>query len=122
MSRMFGASLEGPILVTGHTGFKGAWLVIMLKELGHKVSGVSLDPLPGSLFELGNVEKLLEHDVRVDIRNLKELEDAFHEAVDKYLAACEKLGQKPNKPYSGNLMLRVPAEVHAARWSRQRHS
>jgi CDP-glucose 4,6-dehydratase len=64
-------------LISGHTGFKGAWLVIMLKELGHKVSGVSLDPLPGSLFELGNVEKLLEHDVRVDIRNLKELEDAF---------------------------------------------
>jgi len=46
--------------------------------------------------------------------SVKELEGAFHEAVDNYLAACEKLGQQPNKPYSGNLMLRVPAEVHAA--------
>ena len=43
-----------------------------------------------------------------------ELETAFQEAVDHYLAACEKLGQKPNKPYSGNLMLRVPSELHAA--------
>jgi len=43
-----------------------------------------------------------------------ELETAFHEAVDNYLAACKELGQKPNKPYSGNLMLRVPAEIHAA--------
>lgn len=46
--------------------------------------------------------------------SVKELEGAFHEAVDNYLVACEKLGQQPNKPYSGNLMLRVPAEVHAA--------
>ena len=42
-----------------------------------------------------------------------ELEQAFHEAVDDYLAACEKLGQPPNKPYSGKLMLRVPPAVHA---------
>ena len=42
------------------------------------------------------------------------LETAFREAVDSYLVACKKLGQEPNKPYSGNLMLRVPAEIHAA--------
>ena len=42
------------------------------------------------------------------------LESAFHEAVDDYLEACEKLGQSPNKPYSGKLLLRVPPEVHAA--------
>lgn len=45
---------------------------------------------------------------------VKELEAAFQEAVDNYLAACKELGQKPNKPYSGNLMLRIPIEVHAA--------
>ena len=42
------------------------------------------------------------------------LETAFQKAVDNYLVACKKLGQEPNKPYSGNLMLRVPAEIHAA--------
>jgi len=42
------------------------------------------------------------------------LEAAFHEAVDDYLAACERLGQQPEKPASGNLMLRIPPEVHQA--------
>ncbi|MFZ9720587.1 MAG: NAD-dependent epimerase/dehydratase family protein, partial [Candidatus Nanopelagicaceae bacterium] len=32
------------ILVTGHTGFKGSWLSLLLDSLGHKVSGISLDP------------------------------------------------------------------------------
>ena len=64
-------------LVSGHTGFKGAWLVIMLKELGHDVSGISLDPLPGSLFELADVANLMENDIRADIRNLESVEKAF---------------------------------------------
>ena len=46
--------------------------------------------------------------------SVSELEAAFQEAINNYLAVCEELGQKPNKPYSGNLMLRVPAEIHAA--------
>ena len=46
--------------------------------------------------------------------SVTELEEAFHDAIDNYLAACKELGQKPNKPYSGNLMLRVPSEIHAA--------
>ena len=43
-----------------------------------------------------------------------QLESAFHEAVDDYLDACKKLGQDPNKPYSGKLMLRIPPAIHAA--------
>lgn len=45
--------------------------------------------------------------------SVAELEAAFHEAVDDYLAACKKLGQDPNKPFSGRVMLRLPPEVHA---------
>ncbi|MFH1115001.1 MAG: type II toxin-antitoxin system HicB family antitoxin [Pseudomonadota bacterium] len=41
------------------------------------------------------------------------LRSAFEEAVDDYLATCEKSGRTPHKPYSGKLMLRVPPEVHA---------
>ena len=44
---------------------------------------------------------------------VKDLRAAFEEAVDDYLATCEKLGQAPQKPYSGKLMLRIPPEVHA---------
>ena len=41
------------------------------------------------------------------------LRAAFHEAVDDYLETCAKTGKSPEKPYSGNLMLRVRPEVHA---------
>jgi predicted HicB family RNase H-like nuclease len=44
---------------------------------------------------------------------VQELREAFCEAVDDYLATCEKAGQAPQRPYSGKLMLRVPPEVHA---------
>uniref|UniRef100_C6DZG0 HicB family protein n=1 Tax=Geobacter sp. (strain M21) TaxID=443144 RepID=C6DZG0_GEOSM len=45
--------------------------------------------------------------------SVKELKAAFEEAVDDYIAACEKIGRAPQKPYSGKLMLRLPPEVHA---------
>jgi predicted HicB family RNase H-like nuclease len=43
-----------------------------------------------------------------------ELETAFKEAVDDYLATCARLGDAPNRPYSGKLTLRIPPSVHAA--------
>lgn len=43
-----------------------------------------------------------------------ELESAFHESVDNYIAISEETGRTPQKPYSGKLMLRIPPEVHAA--------
>ena len=42
------------------------------------------------------------------------LREAFREAVDDYLETCERIGKKPEKVYSGNLMLRIPSEIHAA--------
>lgn len=45
--------------------------------------------------------------------NVEDLKAAFHEAVDDYLATCEAVGKEPQKPYSGNLMLRVGTEVHS---------
>lgn len=45
--------------------------------------------------------------------SVDELRIAFREAVDDYLATCERLGRAPHKPYSGKLMLRLPPEVHA---------
>ncbi len=37
----------------------------------------------------------------------------FREAVDDYLETCEKLSRPPEKPFSGQLMVRVDPEVHA---------
>ncbi|MDR0476925.1 MAG: type II toxin-antitoxin system HicB family antitoxin [Desulfobulbaceae bacterium] len=42
-----------------------------------------------------------------------ELRAAFEEAVDDYLETCEKLGQPPNRPYSGQFRLRLSPELHA---------
>lgn len=43
-----------------------------------------------------------------------ELDRAFHESVDNYIAISEETGRATQKPYSGKLMLRVPPDVHAA--------
>ena len=45
--------------------------------------------------------------------SVDELEAAFRESVDHYLETSERLGRKPQKPYSGKLMLRVAPDLHA---------
>jgi CDP-glucose 4,6-dehydratase len=57
------------ILVTGHTGFKGTWLIYLLRELGHDVFGISLDPLNESMFNITGAKNFLSEDIRLDIRN-----------------------------------------------------
>jgi len=39
------------VLVTGHTGFKGSWLTAWLEHLGADVHGISLEPVPGAMYE-----------------------------------------------------------------------
>ena len=46
--------LPGPIMVTGHTGFKGTWLTLLLEKLKISVVGYSLPPEKDSLFERSN--------------------------------------------------------------------
>jgi len=66
-------------LVTGHTGFKGSWLSLMLQMQGHSISGISLDPLEKSHFNLARLSDIFENDLRIDIRNSKK----FRQAVEK---------------------------------------
>jgi CDP-glucose 4,6-dehydratase len=61
------------VLITGHTGFKGSWLLLWLKHLGAEVTGFSLEaPTTPSLFEATNIDKDFNH-VIGDIRNLNSL-------------------------------------------------
>lgn len=46
--------------------------------------------------------------------SVAQLRAAFEEAVEDYLETCEKLNRAPQKPYSKNLMLRLPPDIHAA--------
>ena len=45
--------------------------------------------------------------------NVADLKAAFQEAVDDYIEMCAKIGKSPQKPYSGNLMLRIDPLVHS---------
>jgi len=62
-------------LITGHTGFKGSWLALLLKAQGHTVSGISLDPLPRSIYLEAQLSNIFERDLRCDIRDLKQLQE-----------------------------------------------
>lgn len=60
-------------LITGHTGFKGAYLVYLLKYLGAKVYGYALEPEDGSVYLTANIKVLLESEMIADIRDFDKL-------------------------------------------------
>ena len=64
-------------LITGHTGFKGAWLSLLLHERGHTVSGISLNPDPKSLFAKAGIGNLIRDDVVCDIRDFEGIRNHF---------------------------------------------
>ena len=45
--------------------------------------------------------------------SVQELTEAFHGAVDDYLAYCEEEGVQPHKSYSGSLNVRLTPEIHS---------
>ena len=78
------------VFVTGHTGFKGGWLVAMLSALGADIRGYALDPdTAPSLFDAADIESLCHHQV-ADLRDADTLAQAigdFKPDVVLHLAA-----------------------------------
>lgn len=65
------------VLITGHTGFKGAWMCQVLKELGADITGYALKPPTNpSLFELCRIEEQI-NSIEGDIRDLTHLQQVF---------------------------------------------
>jgi CDP-glucose 4,6-dehydratase len=87
------------VLVTGHTGFKGAWLVKWLDMLGAKVKGISLKPHTNpNHFDLLNLS--IDSDL-IDIRNYDELEQSIKEFkpdIIFHLAAQSLVASSYNNP------------------------
>jgi len=81
----------------------------VLKHKGY-AARVEFDAEDGIFF--GRIAGI-EDKVSFHADSVKELVDAFEEAVEDYLETCERVGKRPDKPYSGNLMLRVDPSVHA---------
>jgi CDP-glucose 4,6-dehydratase len=72
-------------LITGHTGFKGSWLAIWLKELGADVIGYSLDPpSEPSLFEATKLREKITH-IHGDIRDLDRLMETFEKYQPEFV-------------------------------------
>ena len=45
-------------------------------------------------------------------KSVKELDKAFRDSIEDYLEYCKDLGENPEKPFSGNLPLRISEELH----------
>jgi CDP-glucose 4,6-dehydratase len=66
-------ALDGPVLITGHTGFKGTWLTRYLVQNDIEVVGYSLPPKAADLYSQAGLEGAI-HEQFADIRNLIDLE------------------------------------------------
>ncbi len=68
-----------PVMVTGHTGFKGTWLSLWLELLGARVIGYSLPPptMPNHFDISGMKDRMV--DIRDDIKNLNKLVSVIEE-------------------------------------------
>lgn len=67
------------VLITGHTGFKGAWLSRILINWGARVAGYALtSPTDPNLFDMIGLKEQM-HSVTGDIRNIDQLEKVFEE-------------------------------------------
>ncbi|HKO68753.1 MAG TPA: CDP-glucose 4,6-dehydratase, partial [Burkholderiaceae bacterium] len=98
------------VLVTGHTGFKGAWLCMLLQALEARVAGYALDPpTDPSLYELARVDELVDSTVG-DIRDLEALSNrvrAFAPGIVFHMAAQSVVLRSYDDPvetYSTNVL------------------
>ena len=98
------------VLVTGHTGFKGAWLSLWLQSLGAEVTGLARSvPTRPSLYELAGVGAHM-HELEADVRDAVAVSEALRQArpeVVLHLAAqplVRRSLREPAMTYEVNVM------------------
>ncbi len=99
------------ILITGHTGFKGSWLTVLLNRLGAEVYGYALEPPTSpSLYNVAGIDSLMANSKIADIRDYSELyhyikeiqpEIIIHMAAQSLVRLSYK---NPLETYSTNVM------------------
>lgn len=62
-------------------------------------------------FFAGHVVDLKDH-IYFEGRSVEELRESLQQAVDLYLDVCERNGEDPERPFSGNFRLRLDPELH----------
>jgi CDP-glucose 4,6-dehydratase len=117
------------VLLTGHTGFKGAWLSLWLQALGARVSGLAPGPpTRPSLYELARVATEMKAERAVDVRDAEGVREALREErpeIVLHLAAQPMVRRSLRDPamtYAVNVLGTVnvleavrlePGDVHA---------
>jgi len=98
------------VLITGHTGFKGSWLCLLLNQLGADVYGYALDPPTNpSLFNEARIDELITSFIG-DIRNYDKLLDVMQQVQPEiviHMAAQPLVRESykiPVETYSINVM------------------
>ncbi len=103
---------ERRVLVTGHTGFKGAWLCLWLQALGARVHGASLEAMPSEpcLYDLARVAEGMAGGAVCDIRDAAVVARAVAECEPQvvfHLAAqplVRRSFKAPRETYETNAM------------------
>ncbi len=78
------------VLITGHTGFKGSWLTMLLNELGSEIVGVSLEPnTTPSIFQTNKLDTVCKSNISniKDYNNLHSLVSEHRPEVIFHMAA-----------------------------------
>ena len=102
------------VFLTGHTGFKGAWLSLWLHSLGARVTGYALaPPTDPSLFELARVGELVTS-VIADVRDLERLKAEMAQAAPEIVIhmAAQPLVRDSYKIPVDTFAINVMGTVH----------
>lgn len=96
------------VLITGHTGFKGSWLSLLLSHLGARVYGIALDPTDSArptdtevghkdnLYDIAHVSEVFqERDIRLDLRDIRALYYLFYEEFREGIDVVFHLAAQP---------------------------
>ncbi|WP_342110961.1 CDP-glucose 4,6-dehydratase [Methylobacterium sp. SI9] len=98
------------VFLTGHTGFKGSWLSILLSDWGSQIYGYALEADTRSIYQSAGVEQLLTCSDIADVRDLARLtaslaqsgaEVVFHLAAQPLVRPSYK---DPVETYATNVM------------------
>jgi CDP-glucose 4,6-dehydratase len=105
---------ERRVFLTGHTGFKGAWLSIWLQQLGARVTGYALEPpTTPSLYALGKVDGLVTSHC-ADVRDAATLASALRTAAPEIVVhmAAQPLVRDSYKRPAETYAINVQGTVH----------
>jgi CDP-glucose 4,6-dehydratase len=110
------------VLVTGHTGFKGAWLSLWLASIGARPHGYALDPISEpSLFDVARIGSVMAADTRGDLADRARLARVLAESAPSVVfhLAAQPLVRESYRDPLGTFATNVMGTAHVLEAVRQ---